>query len=41
MSEQEHSSEPEDREETIDDLEVPEDQGEDVAGGSKTADKAF
>jgi hypothetical protein len=33
MSDQEHSQEPEEREETVEDLDVPEEQGEDVAGG--------
>jgi hypothetical protein len=33
MSEQEHSQEPEEREETVEDLDVPEEQAEDVSGG--------
>jgi hypothetical protein len=35
MSEQEPSQEPEEREETIDDLDVPEDDAENVEGGIK------
>jgi hypothetical protein len=33
MSDQEHSQESEEREETIEDLDVPDEQGEDVTGG--------
>jgi hypothetical protein len=34
MSEQEHSQEPEEREETVEDLDVPEDEARDVEGGT-------
>ena len=35
MSEQEQSQEPEEREETVDDLDVPEEDAENVDGGIK------
>lgn len=35
MSEQEHSQEPDEREETVEDLEVPEEQADDVEGGAQ------
>jgi hypothetical protein len=38
MSEQEHSQEPEEREETVEDLDVPEDQADEVEGGQKWGD---
>jgi hypothetical protein len=40
MSEQEHDQQPEttEREETMEDLDVPEEQGADVAGGKKSVD---
>jgi hypothetical protein len=34
MTEQEHSKEPEEREETVEDLDVPDGQTEDVKGGA-------
>lgn len=35
MSEQEHSQDSEEREETVEDLDVPEDQAEEVEGGAQ------